>query len=51
MSVIVCVCGSAFKGKGASARAAFYRHKQRYPTHYEVLRYTFKDPRVPEAIA
>ncbi len=51
MSTIVCSCGVEFHSKAnRNTYSGFRAHRKRNPDHYEVLRFSFKDPRKIEVI-
>ena len=47
MSTIVCSCGTEFHSQAnRNTYSGFRAHRKRNPEHYEVLRFSFVDPRV-----
>ena len=47
MSTIVCSCGTEFHSQvNRNTYSGFRAHRKRNPEHYEVLRFSFVDPRV-----
>ena len=51
MSTIVCSCGTEFHSQtNRNTYSGFRAHRKRNPEHYEVLRFSFKDPRKIEVV-
>ena len=51
MSTIICSCGMEFHSQAnRNTYYGFKEHRKRNPDHYEVLRFTFRDPRKIEVI-
>ena len=47
LSTIVCSCGTEFHSQAnRNTHSGFRAHRKRNPEHYEVLRFSFVDPRV-----